>query len=275
MYVQIDTRLRDALMRNVVACGLMGSHAYGLNTESSDMDILHLYYDPEYANSFTWVANGWQYKNGGTDENYQEIRHYIRNLIIGESPADYDVLKSGFVVGDSRTRSIPVLFNALRESCVSYSLIKSFIGYIKKDYGAYTSVDHSHRHEVRKRVSHMVRGLSVVNHLLGIGPYQFDGQVGGREWELCKRILDGDVSVTELDVIADGIKDESDGIRTILNDSLNAQRISRRMNVDAMKRIDDILCGVINELSDIQFDRIDYGNYRYDVIEKGVTHQYQ
>lgn len=307
MYVQINKSLRDQLHANVVARAFMGSHAYGLNGPHSDLDVLYLYYDGNYGDTMCWERNGWQYKTeDGVDENYQEIRHYIQNLVVGESPADYEALRTGFTYIQSA--GLIELFDYMATRCVTYTLMKSYLGYIKKDFSrfsAFPSTRYDSR-DLRKSVSHLVRGESILRHLMGDGNYQFTTNPidHGVAWSICNNILHGVQHVHELSSIQ--IDDNSDdwtflstpteimiysvdelrsfatlahtysiGIREALNSSLNDSKITRRMSVDVLRKIDHMLYDVVYDLRNMNCGQgIDYGDLRYVIIEKGVTHQY-
>ena len=307
MYVQINKSLRDQLQANVIARAFMGSHAYGLNGPRSDLDVLYLYYDANYGDTMCWERNGWQYKTeDGVDENYQEIRHYIQNLVVGESPADYEALRTGFT--DVRSAELIELFDYISTRCVTYTLMKSYLGYIKKDFSRFSSCPTAHydSRDLRKSVSHMVRGESILRHLLGDGNYQFTSNPidHGVAWTICNKILHGVshayelspiqidddqddwtflntpteimvYSVDELRSFATSAHDYSVGIRDTLNTSLNDGKVNRRMPVDVLRKVDTLLCSAVYDLRCMNYgQRIDYGDLRYVIIEKGVTHQY-
>lgn len=307
MYVQINKSLRDQLQANVIARAFMGSHAYGLNGPRSDLDVLYLYYDANYGDTMCWERNGWQYKTeDGVDENYQEIRHYIQNLVVGESPADYEALRTGFT--DVLSAELIELFDYISTRCVTYTLMKSYLGYIKKDFSRFRAFPSAHydSRDLRKSVSHLVRGESILRHLMGDGNYQFTTNPldHGVAWDMCNKILHGVqhahelspiqiddnpddwtflttdtelmiYSVDELRSFATSAYEYSVGIREALNDSLNDGKVNRRMPVDVLRKVDTLLCSAVYDLRCMNYgQRIDYGDLRYVIIEKGVTHQY-
>lgn len=306
MYVQINKELRDRIKPMVVANAYMGSHAYGLDGKRSDLDVVFLYYDNNFDETFCWERNGWQYKTDGVDENYQEIRHFVQNLIVGESPADYEALRCGFT--HIRSVELVELLKYLTQHCATYTLIKSYLGYIKKDYVRFTSIPtvYTESPDMRKAVSHLVRGESIVRHLRGDGHYQFtrDASDHGAAWETCNRLLHGISHAVELGAVQmDDNPDDwtflttstdmqaysysdmerlakkayqyAESTRSALTDELNAGRMLRRMSIETMKEIDCLLRNVIYDLRDLNIGyRIDYGDIRYRIIEKGVTHQY-
>lgn len=280
MYVQIDKMLRDSLQHNVLATGYMGSYAHGLNGPGSDTDILYLYYDMDCGRSIAWERNGWQFKNGVVDENYQEIRHFIRNLIIGESPADYEALRGGFDVGQICPMIIRDLLDILSRQCQSYTLIKSYLGYMKKDEIAIYRIPFAHQGsaENRKRMSHLVRAESTVRHLLGDGNYQFtrDTADHGEAYDICRKIKFGEMDLEAALDYADRAYDYTRPTRNTFNELLNSGKINRRMSTDTLIQIDTKLMQLLDKLnSDNRFSKINYGNLPYAIIEDGVTHQYQ
>lgn len=185
MYTQINEELRDQLQSNIIASGVMGSHAHGLNCEGSDRDFLYLYFDPRFGYGVNWELNGWQFKNGNIDENYQEIRVFVRNLIIGESPADYEALRHGFKIVNSHCNPLlNDLLNQLISNCNSYALVKAYIGYLKKDCNSLARLVENDcpidSIGLRKKVAHIIRGMSTIKHfIIHDYPYQFDGDASG------------------------------------------------------------------------------------------------
>ena len=284
MYVQINRDLRNQLQTNTIAHVVMGSAAYGLDGPQSDIDMLYLYFDPFYAETFCWERNGWQFKNGDVDENYQEIRHYIQNLIVGESPADYESLKAGFTCTCMADIELKLLFDILSSNVSTYALIKSYIGYVKKDWNRLCRIPDAYvnSYDARKAVSHIIRGMSTIKHLRSGSSYQYtpDKSDHGSDWDRCNQILRGNHPYTNrelIDMANEGYLTSVE-IRNALIDELNRGEIARRISIDVMKRIDERLATVVRALdADQRYHgrRIDYGDIRYAIANSGVTYQYE
>lgn len=275
MYIQIDERLRNELEVSVFATGLMGSHCHGLNDEQSDTDYIKLFYDPNYADTIHWDSYGFQYKTATSDENYQEIRSYIRNLIIGDSPADYEALMYGFV---SDSDDWKVIESWLKLNIKSYSLMKSYLGYIKKDIKDARKIitSTSKCRALFNKMSHISRGISTVINLIHDRPYAFGTNTDSFEFKEAKSFKDGTNDEYESSAfIADLLKSDEvlvESIRTNINMKLESNLIVRRMHPSKLKELDVLLAQFLSCYS-ISYP-INYGDIRYQVIEKGLTFQY-
>jgi len=190
MYIQIDSGLTIQLDRKCFASGLMGSHAHGLQDEESDTDKLRLFYDANYEGSIHNENYGFQYKTEYADINYQEIRTYIRNLIIGDSPADFEALQFGFV---SESVEWKALEEFLKSNINSYALIKSYLGYVKKDIKEARNIIKNtiSSRALFKRLSHISRGLDTASNLIMTRPYSFGKNTTSYEFINAKTMKDG------------------------------------------------------------------------------------
>lgn len=283
MYVQIEKTVRDSLQKNVIAEMMMGSHAHGLADEKSDKDILYIYYDKDYGNNIYWESNGWQYKTDGIDENYQEIRVFIRNLITAKMCGNLEALLGGWVLNENLSKanalSLDVLFKLLM-SLKSYAIIKSYMGYAKKDMkNAEVILNQAgdkafESRDFRKKITHIIRGLNTIVFLLEEGTYDFFEGSESEDYEMAKEIKSGNLQyccgwLTSFIEVSNSSLTE---YREQLNNKLNSKTISRRGDSHILNRIN----GLLNYLvSKIEGTTIDYNDdLRLDIIEKGENHQY-
>lgn len=285
MYVQINKETRDSLQENVIAEMMMGSHAHGLATEDSDKDVLYIYYDRNYGQNIFWESNGWQYKADGVDENYQELRVFIRNLITAKMCGNLEALLGEWkfrnsVVYDA-TFALDVVFTRLTE-LKSYALTKSYIGYIKKDLKNAHSLIQAAGMEIaieskdlRKKIAHVIRGLNTVAYLLGEDEYVFKPYSSlTTEYETALFIKNGSMKLTADWVESFMTESEStmNQYRDRLNAMLDSQQIARRGTAAQLDYINDMLAHALTMLNgtDIEYD----DSLRFDIVEKGESHQY-
>jgi hypothetical protein len=283
MYVQIDQEMRDSLQSNVVAVMMMGSYAHGLNDDDSDKDILYLYYDESYGQNIYWESNGWQYKTDGVDENYQEIRVFIRNLITAKMCGNLEALLGGWTIRESLSQdarnSVSTLLTVLC-NLKSYALAKSYVGYAKKDIKSATNIFKQARdkavesREFRKRIAHIARGMNTIGFLMGEEAYEFFKGSDSVDYHMARGVKSGTV-IYDTSWYASFIEAHSKDLqdyRNRLNEKLDKHSITRRGESPLLHRINTL---VEESVRDLTGTKIDYNHFlRLDIIEKGETHQY-
>ena len=283
MYTQITKELHEQLQANAIASSVMGSHAHGLQCESSDRDHLILYFDPSFGSGIHWESNGWQYKTETCDYNYQEIRVFIRNMIIGDSPSDYEALRHGFniTINDVNKNILNSIMYDLSINSNSYTLIKSYLGYLKKDCNSVSKIlDENCPIDsiiLRKKLSHIIRGISTITHLIdNTKPYLFDGNNDSSTFNFAKRVKCNYVTSDEAaHILFSGIIYEEE-TRNVLNTKLNNGHIIRRMRIHAIETIDNKLKTLIAQFNEANmFKPIDFGDLEYQIIANGTTFQYK
>jgi len=285
MYVQINKETRDSLQKNVIAEMMMGSHAHGLATKDSDKDVLYIYYDRNYGQNIFWESNGWQYKADGVDENYQELRVFIRNLITAKMCGNLEALLGEWKFTEhvvyNATLALNILFIRLT-NLKSYAITKSYLGYVKKDLKIATTIFQAagieksdESNEFRKKLTHIIRGLNTVGYLLGETEYLFTPNSSlTTEYETALFIKNGSMKLTAEWVESFMRESEStmNQYRDKLNSMLNAQQIARRGANDQLNVINSTLEYALTLLTgtDIVYDE----SLRFDIVEKGESHQY-
>ena len=284
-YVQIDKTVRDSLQRNVVCRLLMGSHAHGIADEHSDVDYIYIYVDCEYDKTFHCESVGYQYKLDGVDENYQELRMFIRNVINGKNPSDFESLHGDFeFCGKLLDSDSRMFFNDIMKvlrSVRSYSLIKSYTGFAKKDAKhAKEMLETGCRYDaraLRKKLSHLYRGNIIANDLLMDNKYQFGHSA--LMWT-CKdkaRKIKCAEYLTEIDQIERFIE-EQEFLTQFIRDKaavmLSSHELSRRASIESQMKIESRLKDFLIS-SDNHFIPVSYGHIRHQIWEYGPDFQYR
>lgn len=277
MYVQIDDNIREQFYGHNICSMFMGSHAHALNNASSDIDILWIYQEQESA--LFSEDNGWQYKTSVADYNYQSLRTFIRNCIKGDSPADFESLMAGweFCKSDNKifadSDKVSEIFSILRTNR-SYALLKSYLGYVKKD-GKYIlstlTESTAQTKEICNKLSHMYRGIETVKLLMNNEEYVFcDGHTSDMRWQRAwaYKNIAGVTTNAEIINIVNELFVEYESLKNKLNTMLDNRGIVRRFDIEKLKQIESIYAS-INQTS-----VYDFGDLNYHITEKGMTHQY-
>jgi len=283
MYVQIDKKFRDSLQENVIAMMYMGSHAHGLADDESDEDIIYVYFDTDHGKTIFNETNGWQYRNGNVDENYQELRVFIHNLITAKMCGNLEAILDGWEsIEDSLEYEdriqLDELFTMLRK-IRSYALIKSYLGYAKKDIkNARKMLDGGcplDSRDLRKKLAHIMRGIDTVGYLLNGSPYSFNRRSKRAIKISARQIKRGhDITLEDINDILDGNEKNMQSLRDDVNKNLDEHTIYRRGDPTKLSLISKMLTSFVLNVSD-QFKPIEYSDtLRLDILEKGETHQY-
>jgi predicted nucleotidyltransferase len=274
LYVQIGKDVSSQLEKFTIATMFMGSHAHGTNTEDSDQDIIKIF--TESNDECFNQDNGWQYKHENVDFNYQSLRTFIRNVVTGESPADFEALFGGWKLSSRQPNQINEIFELLKQNR-SYALIKSYIGYAKKDANFIIktlSTNQSDKvldfKEIKNKTSHLYRGVETAKILMNDEKYIFCPGFEHEERHKYVRRLKKNVHSSRIELI-DFVSQQlnsAEEIRVKINLMLDNKQIQRRFDLDKLKQIDMLF----KQFK--QNNEIDYGNSRYQIMEKGLTFQY-
>ena len=145
---------------------LVGSHLYGTNTEYSDRDMIHIYFESDW-NSLTVTSvktaldgsfmrflpnrHVFQYdcEESNTDFLWMTNRQFFTNLIMGDSTVNLDafLFSAGFKDPIKYVRT--------------YKILKCLLGYIKRDVAAIKDHDSTLKHRF-----HAARGIYMVEQIL-------------------------------------------------------------------------------------------------------------
>jgi len=275
MYVQIDDKIREGFENNIICSMFMGSHAHALNNSTSDIDILWIYQEKE--STLFSEDNGWQYKSDVCDYNYQSLRTFIRNCIKGDSPADFEALMSGWKFSQfnkfADAYKVDEIFTILRTNR-SYALLKSYLGYVKKDgkYILSTLTESTvQTKDICNKLSHMYRGIETVKILMNNEEYIFcDGHNSDMRWQRAwaYKNIAGVTTNTEIINIVNELFVEYESLKTKLNTMLDNRGIVRRFDIEKLKEI-ELIYNTINQTA-----VYDFADLNYQITEKGMTHQY-
>jgi len=283
IYVKIDNENkdnRDELYENKVMSLTMGSHSHGLADESSDSDIIHVYYDNGYSSRIHDDTNGWQYKtDDGVDENYQELRVFVRNILRGSDVATYESL-FGEITYHTDSEYLRELVDKLKAH-MSYVTLKAYLGYIRKDAHnisnfAFPNFDSiKEKRSLRKMVTHYTRGIKVIESIINDNGYP------SIESELTKEVItikDGTHDCYESRIAFtqyfNELNDTYNTCKDIISNGLG-DKYSRRISAYEYDMVGVLLFRTVNEFSKLPFSTIDYFGLDYCVFNYGLKHDYK
>lgn len=284
-YVQINRTVRDSIKKNVIFEMYMGSHAHNMADEHSDADIICIYVDPDCGKNIHNETNGYQYKINNTDENYQELRTFVRNVINGRNPPDFEAV-IGLVITPSTNIDhdsvmfISSLLHRLAE-IRSYSLIKSYTGYAKKD--AKHAVDmldsgcDLNTRALCKKLAHLYRGNLTIKYLLGLeSNYLFNDMTYNKEYRNIAMDIKNGIYFNSVDSVRTFITEQqklTKEYRELAVHYVEVDKIPRKARLNTLRAIDTRLRQLLESLGEIA--TINYGDIRYQVIEFGADFQYK
>lgn len=150
MNIKISKEQADKLFNVKQVEYVIGSHLYGTNTKKSDTDILVIY-DLEYKSSL-FLPNFHQFQWDDKENNKQYIfttrPQFYKNLLSGDSTINFDVFLTYF----ENENKLEILR--------TYKIIKSFIGFAKRDIKQYSLG------KDKNKLFHINRGLYCAEELL-------------------------------------------------------------------------------------------------------------
>ena len=147
-----DKELFEQLKFNTIFTIDVGSSMYGLTTENSDIDKLHIYLESkENSNSIFRTHHQLQYKNNNVDYLFTSLTQFINNILSGDSTINYEVLKS-----IKFKETFPELYNAL--DFKHLEVAKSYLGMCKRDLKIINYYENNDE-KLHKKLYHVVRGV--------------------------------------------------------------------------------------------------------------------
>lgn len=276
MYIQFtDKELFTQLQCATLTKVKMGSHLYGCATENSDVDYLCIYAEGRHnLNSFAWEHHALQYKSDRFDYNFTTLQKFIRNLINGDSPHNYEVLFSEEFI----TSELSWLLE-YREHFVNYNLIRAYLGLVKRDMKDFAKELHGIdknlvTSEGYKKLSHAKRGFDTAVSMMVGNRYEFHVNGNSESVDYIKQIKLGQIDFSDVRRIQKWIDHNMELVRGQLNDMLNKRSINKIMNPEIAKKLDnEIMSFCESEVYKCkQTDYIDYKLYPYTAIENGVSY---
>jgi len=276
MYIQFnDIELQKTLQNASIATVKMGSHLYGCSTPSSDTDYLCIYVEGiKNANSFVWEHHPFQFKTDYADWNYTTLQKFIRNLINGDSPHNFEVLYSE----EFATSDLSWLLK-YRSHFSNYNLIRSYLGLVKRDMKDFNKelhgVDRSNITTLGyKKLAHAYRGLDTAINMMVNNPYQYHTKGESVVLERHKNMKTGNVTSNEIRHYRAWIENNLESVRNQLNDMLSSHTIHKIMSPEIAKELDDELMNFCQSIvyKSKEVDYIDYRLIPYSAIENGVSY---
>lgn len=162
-----DIELFERLKSATIAKVRVGSHLYGTNNENSDEDFLYIYATSENElDSFIQTNHQLQYKENNIDHNFVSIHTFIKNIINGDSPINFEVVQSKELIGTD----IEFLHD-FKNSFITYTVIRSYLGLARRDVKYWNTAKTDY--EKRKRLMHIVRGYLYANDMIS-NRFDFD-----------------------------------------------------------------------------------------------------
>lgn len=270
-----DDNLFKSLEYNTVSSFKIGSHLYGLDNETSDLDILHVYVEPqENRNSFNWEHHQLQYKSNNTDYIFTTIQSFIRNLLTGDSTINFEILYCDYI------QYTPLSWlGEMRNDFRNYNMIKSYLGMAKRDYKSWSKSTNNgikHTEETHKQLSHFIRGVIFAKNLLDdnfsidLSKTKTLGELDYNDFELVHRIKNGclDYSFNQLTYFFTSLMDNT---RNDLNKLLDARKIHRVMEPNKLKLLDERVIELSNS-TNVDKLPVDYKTLFFEVIENGLNY---
>jgi len=268
MYIQFtDEGLYEALSDSTIVKIKMGSHLYGCDTESSDLDYLCIYREGiSNESSYLWEHHPYQYKKNGIDYNFTSLQCFIRNLINGDSPHNFEVLYSKELMSDGTISWL----SKYKEHFMNYNLIRSYLGLAKRDIKDYNHETFNGTKECTpyafKKAFNVLRGVEVAKMLMN-GKYNND-------FISLKSIKMGVVPDSQYvhDLVAVNAN-SMEFLRDLLNDRLKNGSIKKIIDPVVAKKLDDELMSTCtsNRYKWRQLLYIDYLGIPYNAMESGVN----
>lgn len=213
----------------------IGSTLYGLNDENSDIDFLVILY-PFYnqmCSPFFQKGHQFQYKDveNNIDYNFIDIVSFVKNLLSGDSPINFEVLYSSKFIESNKIGWL----SDFREEFRTYNLIKSYLGLVDRD------IRHYHKKTGRDKISgllHIMRGyLFAENLLYPIKPFTLEKDF----LQLTKSLLQEEkflkLKIEQLPEIREQVK----SLRQILNKRFESQELVRYLRPEIQETIQHYL----------------------------------
>lgn len=255
------TQLQEATLVKVA----MGSHLYGLNTDKSDVDILHIHAKSKNLdNSFLWEHHQLQYKDKNTDLVFTDLFIFIRNLLSGDSTINFEVLHS-----DEVKNSDLKFLSDNKHQFYNYNILKSYLGLAKRDLKQCFSESNNYLNT--KKLSHAYRGIVSAEAILQ-GNYDNHLSNYQADFNIIKDLKfnnyqNGQALIGELETRTNQFRDK-------INKLLEQKQLVRCLSISFMQELDLWLNQFtgINTYIDKQNKLVMDKNIYYQVLEEGLKY---
>lgn len=266
MNIHFDNQL---LLNQLQAATLVkvavGSHLYGLNTSTSDSDILHIHAKSKNLDkSFLWEHHQLQFKEKNTDLIFSDLFIFIRNLLSGDSTINFEVLHS------SELASSDLKFlsdNKLQ--FYNYNILKSYLGLAKRDLKQCFS--ESNQYLNTKKLSHAYRGIVTAEAILA-GNYDNHLSQYQSDFNIIKDLKFNNYQNGQ--ALISSLEERSNQLRDRINKLLEQKQLVRCLSISFMKELDLWLNQFtgINSYIDKQNKLVMDKTIYYQVLEEGLKY---
>lgn len=253
-----DVETLHTLRKSTLEKFSFGSVTYGMNNENSDEDYICVVTTPySLKNSFLWEHHNLQYKTKNEDYVFTTLHNFIRNLITGDMPGNFEVIHSE----QCKTSSLKFLYEN-KHMFYTYSNLKSYLGYVKRDL-KYANTD-------ANRLFHAYRGILFYEMILN-DTFELDLRKSHHS-SLLWDIKNDNITKNNKYTIIDQLKEKSQYYREELNKNLDNGDIHKFMSIANMKLLDEWIYDITNsdtyKNKEHDFDITPF----YDALENGVRY---
>jgi predicted nucleotidyltransferase len=254
-------QLNDATLVRLV----IGSHTYGLNDESSDVDYLSVYVPTRNEkNSFSFTNHQLQFKDSGTDYNFVNLFNFIRNAINGDSTINFEFINNDALKGTC----LEFLYN-MRTAFNNYNIIRSYLGLSRRDLKQ-ISIAPTER-DKNKKLSHAARGYYFAKMI-------YDNKFSNKLNDIEHQKLLAIKNITDYRVrhkLTDMYSELINNFRKKINIELENGMFTKFMKVEDQILLDMHITTLINTNSfkAKEFEYMDL-NIIYEANEKGVSYKF-
>lgn len=217
-----DRILFEKLKSATIAKVVVGSHMYGTNTESSDIDYLYIYATSENElNSFIKVHHQLQYKEDGIDHNFVSLHNFLNNCLNGDSTINFEVINSTSLIGTD----IEFLYN-YRKTFLTYTVIRSLLGLARRDAKHFFSA--KTEYDKAKKLKHVIRGYL----------YSRDMIENDFDFDRCnKELLEITIDVTTNKLLKEYDSKISE-LRNVLTEKFNSKTLGLAQHINVVEGIE-------------------------------------
>jgi predicted nucleotidyltransferase len=224
-----NTQLLAQLEQATLVKVAVGSHLYGLNTDKSDVDILHIHAKSKNLDqSFLWEHHQLQFKQQNTDLIFTDLFIFIRNLLSGDSTINFEVLHTK-ELADSDLKFL----SDNKKQFYNYNILKSYLGLAKRDLKQCFSETNHYLNT--KKLSHAYRSIITAEAILAgnydnhLSHYQVDFNII-KDLKF-NNYTNGQTLITELEAKCGLLRDK-------INKMLEQKQLVRCLRLEFMQELD-------------------------------------
>ena len=178
-----DPELFELLQAASLYRTVVGSRAYGLETESSDTDCLYIYPTPR-CELHSVFRNHHQFQfvdEDGNDHLFVSLHNFMSNLVNGDSLLNFETL---FTDGFKTSILGPLVTH--RTIFYTTTIVRAYLGRAKKDFKSYekrcVGVGLNHETAREKKLLHLMRGTHFAAAILD-GNFDLKGGINRPFWD--------------------------------------------------------------------------------------------